>query len=347
MTENNNQTALGSGQTSSDICVFMSWQRRCQRFSGHIFVTMRRLGNRRFLFKSDLGSECLRALRNSFKKMKKNRSRLFLFITQILLTATCLAQSAEAPAANQTKNPEALASLQTAIQAQFQKDYSKAISAYEHARLLDPTLTGIDYQLAVIAFSQNQPDEARKYLAKSIAAKDGVAASHNLLGVIAGQNKDYDTSIAEFKQAIQISPQDANLHFNLSETYRESGQAGKAIAALNEAIKLSPHESLYPFKLRLARIAAGQGRELESETASQLRESKPSGEWLLTAAAIALSRGAYSDAAILLAHARESMDPIRFFGLIQDPCFKNYISEPSIKPFYDVEITTSPSTNGS
>lgn len=249
------------------------------------------------------------------------------------------AQQAPGSAAARTKNPAALAELRRAIQAQFDRDFPAAISAYEKARTLDPTIQGVDYQLAVVAFNEGKFDAAKASLKKSLEANEEVAASYNLLGAMAGQDKDFPTAAAYFQKAAGVNPGDPNTFFNLSETYREMARPAEAVEALQRAVKLKPRENFYLFKLRLARIANGEAASLEKETEAALKKEKPDAEWLLTAAAIALKRGSYDDAAVLLAHAKNSTEPMRFFAFIQDPAFKAYADKKSIAPFYAVSIT--------
>lgn len=263
-------------------------------------------------------------------------------ISFLILTMAGQAQNTSPsplPPPGASKNPLALKELQQAIQSQLQQDFPGARAHYEAARKLDPELKGIDYQLAVVAFNENDLAAAKTMAEKSIASAQEVSACHLLLGVMAGQAKDYPLSVSEFEKAAEANPANPNPYYNLSETYREQGDPKKAIEALRKAMQRNPADPLYPLKLRLARIEAGEDESLDKETSEQLRLPSPAGDWLLTAAAIALKRGFYPEAASLLDQSRQAMQSVLFFAMLQDPVFLKYAKQPEIAIFYDVKIS--------
>ena len=72
----------------------------------------------------------------------------------------------------------------------------------------------------------------------------------------------------------------------------------------------------------------------------------PAGDWLLTAAAIDLSRGQSASAAQMLEGARQNMQPILFVGILQeDPFFRKYQDDPAVTPFLDVTVKVNPGGN--
>jgi hypothetical protein len=113
-----------------------------------------------------------------------------------------------------------------------------------------------------------------------------------------------------------------------------------AIEKLRAAIQRNPGDPLYPLKLRLARIEAGEAGNLRPDVERELQLVPPSADWVMTAAAVLLKEGKTDDAAKMLNIARQNMQPILFFGLLQeDPFFRKYKKNPKIAPFYDVSLS--------
>jgi len=241
------------------------------------------------------------------------------------------------------KRPAALEKLRAGIQAQLSGNFADAKAFMEEARKIDPSLTGIDYQLGVTAFNDHKPNEARVLLEKSIAEGQEVAASRNILGVMFAQEKKYAEAFSQFKLATEASPSDPQGFYNWSEALRETDRPKEAIEQLRKAIQRNPSDPLYAFKLRLAHIDAGEKDQLKAETDAQLKLQPPAGDWLMTAAAIALNEKQFEKAATYLDQSRTSMSAVLFFGMLQDPVFLRYSTTPEIAKFYQVQISQKPS----
>lgn len=245
-----------------------------------------------------------------------------------------------APAAKEAApNPVAMAKLQEAVKAQLAHQFEKAEALFCEAQAADPALKGVYYQRAVGAFNLNHFPEARTLIAESITRKEELAASHVLLGTMLGLHGDHAGALAEFLLAAKASPADPLPPYNASESLRNLNRPLEAVTQLRDAMQRNPGEPLYAFKLRLARIEAGQELELEPDIRQQLAVKPPAGDWILTAAAISMKKGRFPEAAGLMSAARQVMQPALFFGLIQDSLFKRFEKYPDIAPFYDVKFT--------
>lgn len=238
------------------------------------------------------------------------------------------------------KNPEALDKLAGAVRAQMSRDNSTALELFREALALDPTLKGVQYQMAVVVMNQGDEAEAGRLAYAAIAAGDSVPQAYNLIGTMAARRRDFPVAAWAFQKGAEASPADPMILYNWSEALRAQGQTAEAIEKLRAAIQRNPGEPLYALKLRLARIEAGEEKDLIPDVDRELALTPPAGDWLMTAAAIALKHGRYQDAASLLTDAQRSMQPILFFGLLQeDPFFSKFKEQPMIAPFYDVEIS--------
>ncbi|MDP1581444.1 MAG: hypothetical protein Q8M02_14315 [Candidatus Didemnitutus sp.] len=229
--------------------------------------------------------------------------------------------------------------LRDAIHAQLQRRYAEADALFLEAQTGDPLLRGIDYQRAVGQFNLHNFAAARALARTSIDKGEEVAASHILLGTMHGVANDHAAALLEFMQASEAQPENPLPRYNMSESLRHLGRAADAIIALRGAMQANPGEVLYAFKFRLARIEAGQEKELEADIHAQLAARPPAGDWILTAAAISLRHERFAEAAGLMSAARQVMQPGLFFALIQDRLFSAHRLRPEIAPFYDVQIT--------
>jgi tetratricopeptide (TPR) repeat protein len=231
--------------------------------------------------------------------------------------------------------------LDQAITAQVKGDPAKARQLYEAALAQDPSLSGVQYQLGVVAYQMHDPERAREHLRRALAETQNVASAHGLLGVIAAQEKNYDEAFASFRLACEAAPGDPQPFFNWSEALREAGRPAEALPLLRKAVQRRPDDPLFALKWRLARIEAGQTEGLREEASEQLRLDPPSADWIMTAAALAMSDGRWDTATNLLSQARQIMGAQLFAGVLQDRFFSAFRGRPDLRVF----LTERPGAN--
>jgi tetratricopeptide (TPR) repeat protein len=229
-----------------------------------------------------------------------------------------------------------------AIEAQGTGDSDAARTMYLEALRLAPDARGVRYQLAVLEFTTGDFELAEKYATESINASQQVPEAMNLRGVILARRNDFAGAARMFEQATAANPNDPQSWYNWSEALRDLGRAPDAVDKLTQATRRKPSEVLFSFKRRMALIEAGRGDELRPDLARELATTPTPGDWLLTAAALELSKGNHTATADLLARARSAMKPELFFALLQDGLFRRQRTHPLLAPFYDVEVTTRP-----
>ena len=254
-------------------------------------------------------------------------------------------KSAEAaPSPTPTPNPEALKTLGEGLDLQLTREPEKALEKLGEALAKDENLKGVRYQMAVAAYQAGDNAKAAELARECIAQKEAVADAHILLGTMAARDGDHAAAAKEFAAAVEAEPANAMALYNWSESLRSDGKPVEALEKLSQAMSRNPGEPLYALKQRLARIEAGDGLDqLAAETRAQVNLDPPAGDWLLTAAAMDLSRGESASAAQMLEGARQNMQPILFVGILQeDPFFKKYKNDPAVAPFLDVTIDVNP-----
>jgi tetratricopeptide (TPR) repeat protein len=257
--------------------------------------------------------------------------------------------SEAAPEASPTPTPDpaAVQALGEGIDLQLGREPEKALEKFSEALAADANLKGVRYQMAVAAYQAGDNARAAELARECIANKEAVGDAHILLGTMAARDGDHATASTEFAAAVEAEPANAMAYYNWSESLRSNGQPAEALEKLAQAMSRNPGEPLYALKQRLARLEANDGLdELVTETQAQVQLDPPAGDWLLTAAAIDLSRGESASAAQMLEGARQNMQPILFVGILQeDPFFRKYQNDPAVAPFLDVTINVNPGGN--
>lgn len=275
-------------------------------------------------------------------------SAAWWFLTQRPVPAPAPATEATAEASpTPTPDPEAVQALGEGIDLQLGREPEKALEKFGEALAKDENLKGVRYQMAVAAYQAGDNVKAAELARACIAQDEAVADAHILLGTMAARDGDHAAASTEFAAAVAAEPANAMALYNWSESLRTEGKPSEALDKLAQAMSRNPGEPLYALKQRLARIEAGDGLDaLVAETQTQVQLDPPAGDWLLTAAAIDLSRGESASAAQMLEGARQNMQSILFVGILQeDPFFRKYKDDPAVAPFLDVTIKVNPGGN--
>lgn len=259
-------------------------------------------------------------------------------------------EASPAPAAAAPEAPrdeEAVKALGEGLDLQLGREPAKALEKFDQALAQDGQLKGVRYQMAVAAYQAGDMAKARQSAQECISGGENLADAHILLGTMAARDGKHEDAAKEFAAAVAADPANAMAYYNWSESLRHAGKSGEALEKLSMAMSRNPGEPLYALKQRLARIEAADGLDqLVTETQAQVQLDPPAGDWLLTAAAIDLSRGENNSAARMLEGARRNMQPILFVGILQeDPFFKKYRENPAVAPYLDVSIKVNPGGN--
>ena len=115
---------------------------------------------------------------------------------------------------------------------------------------------------------------AREHALRAIALDDRDPWGHSALGYWAMMERRTEELIASFTRAVNLNPNSAAAHTNLSHIFAFAGQDREAIAHGEEAIRLSPLDPEMAFFLggiAIAHYAAGRYAEAARYTAEALR----------------------------------------------------------------------------
>jgi Flp pilus assembly protein TadD len=137
--------------------------------------------------------------------------------------------------------------------------WTEAQAALRRAVAITPDDANVLNALGLLAWQRaGKLDEAAAYFSRALGvhteADDFNASLHSNLGAIYGQQGRFPDAIAEFKIAVQITPNDPEYLTNLGTAYAAVGRIGDARRELQAAIAAAPDYN--PAQVALAQIGA-------------------------------------------------------------------------------------------
>lgn len=135
--------------------------------------------------------------------------------------------------------------------------YDRAVQEYLMALKISP-----DYQDARVNLTKAYIDLGRDENAidelTALKANSGNPAAYNNLGLIYAKQGKIDSAINEFKAALKIDPDHAEVRYNLGRCYAEKGDIDAAIREYAHAVKANPDLIDAHFNLGLSYAERGQ-----------------------------------------------------------------------------------------
>jgi tetratricopeptide (TPR) repeat protein len=153
-------------------------------------------------------------------------------------------------------------------------------------------------------------DEERLLLATAASSPKAVAMLSDL-GTYYYSQGQFDSAIAKYQAAVQLQPENAELHHNLGNAYERKGSYAEAAAELRKAIGLKPAYAEAHMSLGLALYEAGDlaGAGAEEQKALEIRPGYP--EACDNLAMVRIQQKQF-DAAIDLLHRALALNPKYF-----------------------------------
>ena len=92
---------------------------------------------------------------------------------------------------------------------------------------------------------ERSPELSERYFRSIIAdKKDGLGrediATFNRLGIALRRQGKWQDAVAEYQRALDISPQDENVLFNIAVAYTEGGRHAEAVSNMEKALEINP-----------------------------------------------------------------------------------------------------------
>jgi protein O-GlcNAc transferase len=156
-------------------------------------------------------------------------------------------------------------------------EFEQALRALAQVRAADPTDAQVDGEEGLILMQANRWTEAQAALLRAVAITPDDANVLNALGLLAWQHAgNLDEAAAYFSRALSVHAEaddfNASLHSNLGAIYGQQGRFSDAIAEFKMALQITPNDPEYLTNLGTAYAAIGRlgdaRRELEAAIAA-------------------------------------------------------------------------------
>lgn len=144
----------------------------------------------------------------------------------------------EGPAAGDEGRLKAIRTARMAVAFARRKLYDLAVTRFEEARKLDPTLTEAIIGLADVELSLGKVQESQAHYDEALAIAPASVAAHLGLAKIEIKRDQLDRAEKRLKEQVALHPLQAELHFLLGEAYEKRGKKEEALSAYKRAAYL-------------------------------------------------------------------------------------------------------------
>ena len=147
-------------------------------------------------------------------------------------------------------------------------------SAISQENEIDMTIKeAIHHQNLGLAYlEESQPTKATAEFSALVELLPDEAIGYGNLAVAQLRLQQNDLAEEWIKRGIAAVPMDSQLHFILSEVYQVKGESAKAIEALKEAVRLSPDELEFRYKLVRHYLGQRNNPQAQQEAVHHLQE---------------------------------------------------------------------------
>ncbi|MCX6969296.1 MAG: hypothetical protein NTV93_03960 [Verrucomicrobia bacterium] len=185
------------------------------------------------------------------------------------------------------------------------------------------------------AYESGNTDSALFGLAKIDLTTADSPVGWELAGLLREKEGDMTGAFESYSNGLATNPS-ADLFYRRALVYRGWENLPAALADLDAANRLDPHDPLYTNERYLLLIQMGLKENVRAEltgfvTSGVRTDTK---EWIFALAAIALENAQYNDAAETLGACREAFPPGTFSKLLKSPVMQRHQAQPEILPFY-------------
>jgi len=118
--------------------------------------------------------------------------------------------------------------------------YDKAAALVDQLKKADPQATELLFYDALLALSQNKPDEAVAQLKSVTQSNKTLSQAHFILGQVLARQRKFDEAIAEITKTVELRPQLVAARLLLGRIYLSQGNYTAVLSEANEALKFDP-----------------------------------------------------------------------------------------------------------
>ena len=132
-----------------------------------------------------------------------------------------------------------------------QKEYSKAIQAYQKVIELDPTYVEAYNNLGIIYQMMGDVERAFGTYQKATEINPRYEKGYNNLGILLLLKGNYEEALEAFQKALAINPKNIESHINLGILFMKKGQWDEAIESYQKALAIDPLHSETHYNIAL------------------------------------------------------------------------------------------------
>lgn len=132
----------------------------------------------------------------------------------------------------------ALQYFQAGLQYQKEREFAKALEAYQRAVEINPSNAAAHNNLGVVYRDLGRLDDALDQYQKSLTLDPGFVEARNNLGVALYLRSKLPEALAAFKQALAIDPANITAYLNLGVVYKRLQRTEEALRAFRKVLLL-------------------------------------------------------------------------------------------------------------
>ncbi len=121
-----------------------------------------------------------------------------------------------------------------------EKEFSKAIQAYQKVIELDPAYVEAYNNLGIIYQLMGDVEKASAAYRKSTEINPRYEKGYNNLGILLLLKGRYDEALAAFEKALAVNSNNIESHINLGILFKKKGEWEKAIESYHKALAIDP-----------------------------------------------------------------------------------------------------------
>jgi tetratricopeptide (TPR) repeat protein len=118
--------------------------------------------------------------------------------------------------------------------------YDKAAALIDQLKKADPQATELLFADALLALSQNKPDEAVAQLRNVTLSNKTLSQAHFILGQVLARQRKLEEAVAEITKTLELRPQLVPARMLLARIYLSQGNYTAVLSEANEALKFDP-----------------------------------------------------------------------------------------------------------
>jgi tetratricopeptide (TPR) repeat protein len=126
------------------------------------------------------------------------------------------------------------------VQFYNQREFSKAIQAYQKVIELDPSYVEAYNNLGIIYQMMGDGDRAFGAYQKSTEIDPGYEKGYNNLGILLFLKGRYEEALGSFQKLLAVNPNSIEAHINLGILFKKKGESEKAIQFYQKALAINP-----------------------------------------------------------------------------------------------------------